>query len=298
MERGALSLAPDEAELARLGRVADRVLASRAFFVPGTRSASRRAGTGHEFLGLRDYAPGDDPRRVDWRASARTERLQVRETLDERAGAWLVLVDTSASMAVRDGEKWRLAFQLAAAWSYLLLRAGHRVALAAASDRLDLVQRPGRGRRHYLRLLRALADTRPRPRGGGSELATGLRALPRGAGVTLVSDFLAPDAMARTLDGVLAASGAVQALQVLAPEECALGAVRDGGARVVDVESGATRVVAAGGAERATARLAALRESLAAHCARRGIPLTSAHSDERWRDVLVRHLALLERRRA
>lgn len=61
---------------------------------------ARGVGASSEFETHRAYTTGDDPRRVDWRAYARTERLQVRLARAEVAPALDVIVDLSASMAI------------------------------------------------------------------------------------------------------------------------------------------------------------------------------------------------------
>ncbi len=62
----------------------------------------RAQGLGLEYVGLREYAPGDDFRRIDWKASARVglglERLFVREYSAERRVRLVYLVDLTASM--------------------------------------------------------------------------------------------------------------------------------------------------------------------------------------------------------
>src|SRR6185503_14489255 len=52
-----------------------------------------------EFTEYRPYSPGDDPRYLDWRLSARTDRFYVKKYLDETNLRCVFLVDTSSSMA-------------------------------------------------------------------------------------------------------------------------------------------------------------------------------------------------------
>jgi uncharacterized protein (DUF58 family) len=61
---------------------------------------SPRAGDGYEFAQLRGYVEGDDPRRIDWAASARVGGLQTRVFLEETSLTLAALVDESASMRV------------------------------------------------------------------------------------------------------------------------------------------------------------------------------------------------------
>jgi uncharacterized protein (DUF58 family) len=64
----------------------------------------RGTGSSLEFMDFRDYVPGDDLRHVDWRAYARTDRLQVRLYREEIAPVVDVVADLSASMAVTEAK--------------------------------------------------------------------------------------------------------------------------------------------------------------------------------------------------
>jgi uncharacterized protein (DUF58 family) len=90
------------------------VNALRSAIVRGARRTSRRGdglraprvGDGYEFAQLRGYVEGDDPRRIDWAASARAGGLQTRVLLEETALVLAAFVDHSPSMRV--GRKRRL----------------------------------------------------------------------------------------------------------------------------------------------------------------------------------------------
>ncbi|KAA3610792.1 MAG: DUF58 domain-containing protein [Planctomycetota bacterium] len=80
-----------------------------------------RPGSGRLGFEHRDYQPGDDLRRVDWRASARSRHWQVRRTEQETGGLCVLVLDRSASLCPihprRDFDQRRLA--LALAWVQL-----------------------------------------------------------------------------------------------------------------------------------------------------------------------------------
>ncbi|HWA24338.1 MAG TPA: DUF58 domain-containing protein [Lacunisphaera sp.] len=61
--------------------------------------SSRRKGASVEFADYRDYQPGDDLRRIDWRLYGRTDRLHLRETHEETPLRVVLLLDVSQSMA-------------------------------------------------------------------------------------------------------------------------------------------------------------------------------------------------------
>lgn len=58
--------------------------------------ASARRGAGHDLYGLRDYLPQDDVRHIDWKATARSSRLMVREFAAEDERRVHIVLDTSA----------------------------------------------------------------------------------------------------------------------------------------------------------------------------------------------------------
>jgi uncharacterized protein (DUF58 family) len=87
---------------------------------------SLRPGLGRDFRDYRAYVPGDDPRRLDWRAAARSQRLVVRQTESEEELALVLAIDGSGGMEMR----WQWAGMFAAALASLALRQGDRVGFA------------------------------------------------------------------------------------------------------------------------------------------------------------------------
>lgn len=91
---------------------------------------SQRPGVGRDFRDYRAYVPGDDPRRLDWRAAARSQRLVVRQTESERELDLHLLVDASGAMGYGEGalgSKWALASALTMGLTSLATRQGDRV---------------------------------------------------------------------------------------------------------------------------------------------------------------------------
>jgi uncharacterized protein (DUF58 family) len=110
--------------------------------------ALRRRGEGRSFAGLRDYVPGDDPRNVDWKATARHERMMLREFTIERSQTVITLVDCGRAMTQMAGEFARIEHVLSAA---LLLTdvaavSGDQVGALAFDDIVRAFVPPQRGR--------------------------------------------------------------------------------------------------------------------------------------------------------
>ncbi|WP_434600403.1 DUF58 domain-containing protein [Streptomyces sp. A5-4] len=95
-------------------------------------------GEGTEFDSLRDYVPGDDTRSIDWRATARQNRVAVRTWRPERDRHILVVLDTGRTSAGRVGDVPRLDASMDAVLllAALASRAGDRVDLLAFDRRI------------------------------------------------------------------------------------------------------------------------------------------------------------------
>jgi uncharacterized protein (DUF58 family) len=104
-------------------------------------------GEGREFESLREYVPGDDPRHVDWRASARRGRLIVRQYQTERRHTVMIAVDTGRLMAARVGDASKLdhALNCATALARASREFADRVGFLAFDRELRAFVRPRSG---------------------------------------------------------------------------------------------------------------------------------------------------------
>ncbi|WP_159731151.1 DUF58 domain-containing protein [Methylosinus sp. Ce-a6] len=169
----------------------------------------RRAGTGENFWQFRSFGAGESAHRIDWRRSARDDRLFVREREWEAAHSYFLWMDCSPSMAFVSSlalePKLDRALTLGLALSDVLMRGGERVGLLGLTQPIstrDIIER----------LAQALLSAGAAARG---ELP-GAAALPAGAKALLISDFLCdPQALAERLT-TLAANGAAGALLMIA----------------------------------------------------------------------------------
>ncbi len=173
--------------------------------------ASPLAGFSVEFSEHRKYVQGDEPRTIDWKVFARTDRLFVRKYEAETHLACYLLVDVSASMGyvgylgplARPGGKsvggpWPqpagkllYAIHLAAALGYLVTKQRDAVGLGVIGAKLERML-PARSRRsHLVDLLATLAATVPR---GQTGLARGveeaLARIPHRGLIVFLSDLL------------------------------------------------------------------------------------------------------------
>jgi uncharacterized protein (DUF58 family) len=208
--------------------------------LPGERRAAG-AGAGTELAQLRPYEPGDDPRRLDPAASARTGLPHVRQHVPERALTTWIVLDLSASMAFGTGERLKsdVAEGVAGVVGRLAVRRGGRVALitAGAPASATVPPRAGRGALAAVRRLIGAGvapDQTPAqlPLAGALQRA-GRLARARGL-VTVVSDFR--DAGWEAPLRALAQRHAVTAIEVADPREAELPDV--GQLVLIDPETG------------------------------------------------------------
>jgi uncharacterized protein (DUF58 family) len=122
---------------------------------------SRSRGAGLEFAQYRAYEPGDEPRHIDWKLYARSDKFFVREA--ERDSPLIVwcLIDTSASMAQSDATcpawtRLQAAKALTACVIELALHQGDRFGLIAVNDHEQIVINASTGNRHRDQCLVAL----------------------------------------------------------------------------------------------------------------------------------------------
>ncbi len=121
-------------------------------------------GSSVEFTDYREYIPGDDPKRIDWRAYGRSRRLFVRQYEAETDMVVYLLVDVSASMDYSGGErqsKYLAAAKIAAALSYLMIHQGDKTALVTFAEGLKQFVAPGGTRRHLHNLVNELEQVEP-----------------------------------------------------------------------------------------------------------------------------------------
>jgi uncharacterized protein (DUF58 family) len=265
-ESGPLLDAPLLAALASLSLPLHRVRGAH----PGHHAGSL-PGRGDDFFQHRGYVRGDDVRAVDFRASARTGRLMIKEQHRPLRQPLALLVDTSASMGFPPGAhtKLRCAQQLGAALAFLALRRGDPVALWAA------------GTAQFAPLGRALPGGRPallaqslleRARlSGAADLATALAALSggtfAGAHVVVLSDLYGdPAQVAEGLARIAAGGAALSVLHVLGAADVRLPSA----ARVRDAETGEERELSAEEGAALAERVVAWRAGLSAAMSRAG----------------------------
>ena len=221
----------------------------------GVRDARRR-GEGRSFARLRDYVPGDDPRHIDWKATARRGHTITREFTIEQSQTVYVLVDAGRSMTQFAGEFPRFEYALSAALvlADVAASAGDRVGAMVFDDRIRALVPAQRGMAALQAMRSALVPVQPSL--AEPDYAAAFRALAqrqrKRALVVLITDVLEPRAARALLAHLTRGASRHLAVVVALQNEALITAAAvpsAGGADVVYESAAAAELLA----ERATA---------------------------------------------
>ena len=107
----------------------------------------RRRGEGTTFANLREYAVGDDPRHVDWKATARRRKLITREYTVEQGQTVIIAIDAGRMMTQLSGPVSRFEHALSSALilADVAVHSGDRVGLILFDDEVRAFVPPVRG---------------------------------------------------------------------------------------------------------------------------------------------------------
>jgi uncharacterized protein (DUF58 family) len=124
---------------------------------------ARRQGMGTEFAELREYNTGDDPRLIDWKATARRNRPLIRVLEPEQEQTLIILLDRGRLMTANVKGLQRFDWGLNATLSLTLaaLRRGDRVGIGVFDREMHTWIPPDRGQAHLPRLLERLTPIKP-----------------------------------------------------------------------------------------------------------------------------------------
>jgi len=206
-------------------------------------------GHSQEFTDYREYMPGDDIRKIDWKVYGRTDRYVIKLCEQETVMTCYLLVDCSASMAfggswhekyfgAQDVSKYDYACYLGAALSYLLLKQGDRVSLTLFGSEVEHQIPAGSTFSHLSGSLRALEAQKVHHKTSLSKVLQQASSLLKRRGILIViSDLLDdPEALFSVLDMYLYRNFEVVLFQVLHKHELELPSLPN--ANLIDSESG------------------------------------------------------------
>jgi uncharacterized protein (DUF58 family) len=210
------------AQISRLGLRAQRV-------VEGTISGLHRSplhGVSVEFAEYREYAPGDDLKRLDWRAYARANRYFIKRYEEESNLRCTIVLDASASMKYGRGAmtKFDYAATIAASLAALLVQQRDAVGLVAFDREQRSFLRPAATQAQLAKIVDVLEKTKPdRETELGASLSRVADQIRSRGVVVVISDLLTDlDAFYTALGRLQYQGHEVMILQVLDKEEIEL----------------------------------------------------------------------------
>lgn len=162
------------------------------------RHASPIRGSSLEFAEYRKYVPGDDLRRLDWRAWGRSDRFYIKEFEADTNLRLCIIIDTSGSMNfIPEGSVSKLDYarQLAGYLSYLAIQQGDAVGLYCAGEVFQKEIPPRRNPAHLRVIMENLSEIKAEGETGlPAALHEAAEKIPQRALVVVISDlFIQPE---------------------------------------------------------------------------------------------------------
>lgn len=257
------------------------------------RHPSPHRGASVEFAEYRKYVPGDDLRRIDWRAFGRSDRYYVKEFEADTNLRCCLLVDTSGSMEFgsTDVTKIEYARRIAGALSYLAIQQGDAVGLSCIADGIVKNIPPRRNPAHLINIFEILEGIKPQ---GTTQLVPVLHELAetirQRALIVIISDFFVePSELRGCFEHLRFRRHDAAAIQLLDPLE--LGFTFHRPTRFLDMEGGSAIFAEPNEiSERYHKALAQYLEQLKQVVRESGIDYHRVSIDESYEQVLTRFL--------
>lgn len=151
-------------------------------------------GQGMDFEEVREYAPGDDVRSIDWNVTAKMDRPFIKKFREERELTIMLLIDLSASGNFGSilESKREIAAELGSVLAFSATKNNDKVGLILFTDKIESFIPPKKGRFHVLRLIREILFFKPEKKGTDINHALDYfnRVIRKKSVVFLISDFL------------------------------------------------------------------------------------------------------------
>jgi len=180
---------------------------------------SKMRGTSAEFTEYRLYRQGDDPRRIDWRLLARSDRAYIRLATDRAVLPTTIVLDASSSMAfpLLSNDKWHQAQQIAIGLAAVVHADGDPIGVAVHDDRGATRVLPPRTRRGVVREIARVVDAADPD--GLDPLAPVVASL-RSARIAIITDLLGDaEDLLRAASVHVVGGGEVHLIHIVAREE-------------------------------------------------------------------------------
>ncbi|MDI3480744.1 MAG: hypothetical protein PWQ97_399 [Tepidanaerobacteraceae bacterium] len=210
--------------------------------IKGGTGVHRGAGAGYsqEFYGHHGYIPGEDIRKIDWKAYARTEQLFVKEFTEEKQMHVRIILDASASMGFGGRCKWEAAKLISLGLSHIALKQGDRLSFVLAGQKMKVLKQEKAGIEGFFELVRLLQDIKPE---GAADFERIMETMTGSTAMTyVISDFFG-ERVEKSVDFLGKDTQYSVLVQTLAQEE--ISPSIEGDLKLIDMETGAVRRIRA-----------------------------------------------------
>ncbi len=211
----------DPTFLARLSRLDLKARLVVEGFLSGLHTSPYK-GFSQEFADYRQYMPGDEPKRIDWKVYARSDRFYIKEYQEETNLRAYILLDKSGSMDYgKKITKLEYSKYLSASLAYLLFKQKDSVGIATFDTTIKEIIPPSSKRVNFMRILERIENATA---GGETSLANVLSQLAqkikRRGLIILISDMLDDlETMVKSLKSFRSRKHEILVFQVLDPAE-------------------------------------------------------------------------------
>jgi len=123
-------------------------------------------GRGMEFNAVREYAPGDDVRLIDWNVTARMDQPFIKEYIEERELNVMLMVDVSSSGEFGSNEKLKneISAEVASILAFAAIRNNDKIGLIVFSNKIEHYIPPKKGKAHVWNIIRTILNYQPEGR--------------------------------------------------------------------------------------------------------------------------------------
>ena len=154
-------------------------------------------GRGMEFNAVREYAPGDDVRLIDWNVTARMGQPFIKDFVEERELNVMLIVDVSSSGEFGSAGKFKneISAEVASIIAFAAIRNNDKIGLIVFSDKIEHYIPPKKGKAHIWNIIRTILNFQPEGRFTNINLPLEylLKVQKRKCIAFLISDFLAKE---------------------------------------------------------------------------------------------------------
>lgn len=120
-------------------------------------------GRGMEFNAVREYAPGDDVRLIDWNVTARMDKPFIKEYIEERELNVMLMVDVSSSGEFGSTGKFKneISAEVASILAFAAIRNNDKIGLIVFSNKIEHYIPPKKGKAHVWNIIRTILNYQP-----------------------------------------------------------------------------------------------------------------------------------------